>query len=456
MIGEIIITVILAVFAAAAAVITTLVVRVHGAIGGMVTGGGEHRRDRHKNHEHTRGRLPNTPWTAAVEEHIARMFKGAALNADQSAYGTSAAEIEVRMRHNGVARVEFVAPADDDLAAAVAATGLSIGYYDTPVETAAITSQGQLADEYVARWRASGGVNFFSLLVSSIESIADASGGGADGAQMLARWHAQYKEYFHHENNYALDQNLRWYVIASPAGAAMLGRLQSTCGRFMDRALASICGDISQQCRKIAAGMRLYSEKPNLSHDTTWTTAEYNLSEFQYTYIRLKSVQRYTECYAAFEVALGGMSAEELARIGRVVSIGGGCGFELFALRDYLADKLGENHRVTATIIDVAATWAAYADIIDCDYKIEDVNGGGPETAAALDGCDLVIFSYVYRYLTSGFFSLVNEKYRNVPLIFNERRLPVSSGVPAARKIDDNLYVRGLPAQGRVSVFVKG
>jgi len=100
----------------------------------------------------------------------------------------------------------------------------------------------------------------------------------------------------------------------------------------------------------IAEGFRIYDQKPsqNVNQGITWSEEEYNHLGFQYIYIKIKSVQRFTEVYNLlvrmhnqgmfdFLERKSPSRNRELDQAGkksfRIISIGGGPGFELYATR---------------------------------------------------------------------------------------------------------------------------
>ena len=85
-------------------------------------------------------------------------------------------------------------------------------------------------------------------------------------------------------------------------------------------------------------GYDLYAEKPMLKKKLekdeipgTWTNEEYGYSGLQWMYIRYKSYQRFTETWSLLERCINGKLLNFLNTNMRIVSLGGGPGFELMA-----------------------------------------------------------------------------------------------------------------------------
>lgn len=299
-----------------------------------------------------------------------------------------------------------------------------------------------LNDNIIQAWKR--GLSYFKILNSFVYSIVASRTSPGVAEEMFKRWHEQYAKYYYEESGgwrrYAVDRDCKWFIKTRED---LTGLSQFT-QKMMERALSRT----KQPALEVARGMELYAYKPNISATMTWTTEEYNMPGFQYTYIRLKSLQRYAECYAMYETAFAAASAADLQAIKRVVSIGGGCGFELVALGDYYKQR--GCTPPTYCIVDIADSWTAYADLINCDYVVGDVNNLDDRVRTELSRADLFIFSYVYIHLDR-FIRDMNGEYRNKRAIFNERRARVNEKIPSERV--GKYYVRGVWPRDIESVF---
>lgn len=230
---------------------------------------------------------------------------------------------------------------------------------------------------------------------------------------------------------------IAWNKVKSRIGSAS----DNTAGSASDNTAGS-AADNRILARALAAGIKIYADKPNLGSDTTWTPAEYSMPEFQLVYLRIKALQRYTENYTLAELA--GVKPR------RVVSIGGGCGFEITALRDY-AEAHGSSIQ-SVTIIDIVDTWRDYCPVTcgEVVFITSDINNPSEDALAAIADADTIVFSYVFRYLAPGFF---DSKFAGKTLLFNERNQPVSSvdfSGRRAQRLSNSLYLvgeRGKPSR---------
>lgn len=307
-----------------------------------------------------------------------------------------------------------------------------------------------LNDNFVFLWKR--GVSYFKLQCSLLYSIIGSFATDKIKTYMLSMWYLQYCKYYKYVDTktefvfYALDKDCKWFIRTNkPAGSEMIEKLENLTEKFMKKAfeLTKLTENNKNPdnpdttdiiCKKLVTGMELYAYKPSFSREVTWTTEEYNMPEFQFTYIRLKSLQRYTECYTMYERIFNGINT---SNIKTVLAIGGGAGFEIIALRDYL------QFNPTATIIDIAESWKVYSELIGCEYVIDDVNNISDTTLDNIARADLIIFSYVFKYLKDSFFAVLNAKFSDKMLIFNERNQPINDKIPVV-KITSEIFVRNI------------
>lgn len=159
----------------------------------------------------------------------------------------------------------------------------------------------------------------------------------------------------------------------------------------------------------LAEGRRIYAEKPSLrkfgaseGKNVTWSNDEYAHVGLRAQYLRLKSLQRYTETYNLLEraVAVDAVARGVLRSSTklRVASVGGGPAFELVALADF----------VSATpelySLDLQPAWKPYAEALGCEFAQVDVNQATPKSL--IDACggkplDILVVSYLLIYCTN-------------------------------------------------------
>ena len=133
----------------------------------------------------------------------------------------------------------------------------------------------------------------------------------------------------------------------------------------------------------LARGAAIYAQKPNLRrHGVTWSQADYADSGLQAQYVRFKSIQRFTETFAALQHAaragvwrwLWARDSHDAAEL-RVASLGGGPGFELLAAREFFRGGDAAAARVRTASLDLEASWRALAEALGhrfCEWDVHD------------------------------------------------------------------------------------
>lgn len=203
---------------------------------------------------------------------------------------------------------------------------------------------------------------------------------------------------------YYQDRNRRWPFYTSARGHALLEQLVAAAARLVAVADSKlvVAADGEQLRRE---GEDIYSRKPNKkSEDVTWSQREYAHAGLQREYVRFKSVQRFTEMWAALERAhaVGALSAavEAHTRGGgacRVASLGGGPGFELFAFKAFF-ERHFPSVALRCVSLDLAEEWAPYCEAIGVAYARWDVHDGAGLLPAAGGPVDYALVSYVMHH----------------------------------------------------------
>ena len=168
----------------------------------------------------------------------------------------------------------------------------------------------------------------------------------------------------------------------------------------------------------IRIGQGLYSHKPTLrTRGVTWSTEEYSHPGLQRMYLRMKSIQRFTEVWCLLERcdALGifddvihnAKRREGGGRsIIRIAAVGGGPGYELLATKLFFAERAPEIE-LELISMDVCPAWRPYVEQLGfkfVDYDIDNEEGITPIQAAGLEQgqtLDFVILSCVMIYVTN-------------------------------------------------------
>ena len=251
---------------------------------------------------------------------------------------------------------------------------------------------------------------------------------------------------------YFCDRFRRYKFYCDQSGLSLLRGLVAVNRRLLGRNAALFAADADEAARQRAEGYALYEEKPNLrrrgSEIGTWSDREYGLPGFQWMYLRLKSYQRFTETWAVLErCAAGGLFDEGgcLREANRVVSLGGGPGYELLAY-DYFdrywrgrdaADPAAWRFDAAAedappakngkyVSLDLQPSWVEYVDLLGYGFHQWDVHdadlskiSGGFDTGVV---CMLSnIMCYCTDEATADLFYDLLTKHKCAAIVANER-----------------------------------
>jgi len=245
---------------------------------------------------------------------------------------------------------------------------------------------------------------------------------------------------------YYADQFNRWAFYTGEEGKRLL--------EFMDiyRQRAMLLCEEQLDSRLDREGREIYERKPNKNESViTWSLKDYEHIGFQRRYIELKSIQRFTEMYSFLERALltgalddwvprsddgasgeaatkgssasttedatqgamasgsetadGKTSAEEVApdqqkplrKTMRIVSIGGGPGFELIACKAFF-NKYAPDTKLELITLDYMEGWRAYNEMFNIEFHKYDMLESQPSLESILKGraVDMFILSYVF------------------------------------------------------------
>jgi hypothetical protein len=171
----------------------------------------------------------------------------------------------------------------------------------------------------------------------------------------------------------------------------------------------------------IRIGQGLYAHKPTLrTSGVTWSTEEYSHPGLQRMYLRMKSIQRFTEIWSLLERAesLGvfddiimgsnnNNNASSLEKnVIRIAAVGGGPGYELLATKLFFEDRVPHGIQLELTCMDVCPAWRDYAEALGfkfVQYDIDNDTGISPLDAMGLEIGQLhfCIISCVMIYVTN-------------------------------------------------------
>ena len=212
---------------------------------------------------------------------------------------------------------------------------------------------------------------------------------------------------------YYQDSRKRYKFTAGPKGLELLTRLVRANEAGPLNVVERLLDKFAPAERDVAVreGEQLYAEKPTLRGEAgvTWSDAEYAHRGLQRQYLRFKSFQRFTETYNLVERASArGLFQRALpppgpdgapSRAARIASIGGGPGYELLALREFLRE-LAPPLRVELTSVDLQPGWEPFARALDCGFITADLNDGDMLSRCGAP-LDIVVISYVLIYCSN-------------------------------------------------------
>ena len=172
---------------------------------------------------------------------------------------------------------------------------------------------------------------------------------------------------------YYCDIEKQYPFHCGEKGHALLQELVKTNQELLDlnqRMLDDSAVDLDENKR---VGFDLYTLKPSLKGQkatgVTWTNDEYSHPGFQFWYLRLKSLQRFTEMWATLERSAAAGVFDDLlkdvnpdeSRTITIVSVGGGPGYELLAARLFFRQPEYEGRIETNLIsMDLCEAWGPY------------------------------------------------------------------------------------------------
>mmetsp|Transcript_30403 Transcript_30403/g.35879 ORF Transcript_30403/g.35879 Transcript_30403/m.35879 type:complete len:287 (-) Transcript_30403:70-930(-) len=180
----------------------------------------------------------------------------------------------------------------------------------------------------------------------------------------------------------------------------------------------------------MAEGKQIYSEKKHLiagvagHKKVTWSQEEYDHAGMQLMYLKLKSFQRFTETWSMLErCARLGLFEEyqqpsQKPTCARVVSIGGGPGYELVAFERFFRRYLDSSIPLELISLDLMPTWDYIVNAMNMKFGVYDIEGKSKSMFDVIDelnqtpkgtsenayqtGCvTYVIISYVMIYVST-------------------------------------------------------
>lgn len=193
---------------------------------------------------------------------------------------------------------------------------------------------------------------------------------GVDGKCVYYQDREKVYKFYCHEKGYNLLQDL----MASNRALLSLNEDQvaEESRRATEEGKSSFTPDV---IRRIGQG--LYSDKPTLrTKGVTWSTAEYAHPGLEWMYLRMKSLQRFTEIYSLLERCKSRGVFNHILERGnsslRIASVGGGPGYELLATKLFFQEHApGVELDLIST--DVCAAWKPYVELLGFRFEQYDL-----------------------------------------------------------------------------------
>ena len=185
-------------------------------------------------------------------------------------------------------------------------------------------------------------------------------------------------------------------------------------------------------------GYDLYAEKPLLKKKLekdeipgTWTNDEYGDSGLQWMYIRHKSYQRFTETWALLERCINGGLLNFSNSNMRIVSLGGGPGFELLAFDLFMRNI--HNNAINTKLpnmeyvsLDFQQNWDIYVKELGYEFNQWNVHNSDNSKIIGTNNKDIIcilsnILSVCSNEKTADLFSNLLCNYKVNCILMNER-----------------------------------
>lgn len=232
------------------------------------------------------------------------------------------------------------------------------------------------------------------------------------------------------------DKDQKYENDTGAAGCELIEKLTAK----TEAILSDLAKELSEDDLK--RGEAIYRDQPSRSVtgrrgdalSATWSMDEYNDRGFQYHYIKNKSIQRYTETYDMLQMAynhgwrlpcpmsIGNVwnpapDGDESRRRVKIISVGGGPGFELLAFKDF-CEKNFPGIECEFVSMDMAPTWRPYVEALGFKFQVGDVNTD--EAIDHMQTYNIVIFSYVLKHyapasIVSRIWTIDESKYKLPP-----------------------------------------
>lgn len=147
-------------------------------------------------------------------------------------------------------------------------------------------------------------------------------------------------------------------------------------------------------------GFEIYTQKENLKTGATWSDEEYANPSFLYQYCLNKAVQRFPETIVMMDTAaqLGVLDTFKDKPELTVVSLGGGCSYELLAVKA-IFNRFSPRTKLRLVSMDYEPFWGNIVKPLGIEFEQIDFNKPSEELRKQLErySPDFYVMSYVYR-----------------------------------------------------------
>lgn len=221
---------------------------------------------------------------------------------------------------------------------------------------------------------------------------------------------------------YYCDQNRQWAMYTDDYGAKLMNLLIDRVKSLMEMCCHNIFkaankdeSDLEFLKSEIIRGKAIYGEKQSYksakkkgSHEggaATWSEEEYKDPAFHFEYLKLKSLQRFTENYNLLERAYNEGIFNEYIQCDEpvklcIASLGGGPGYELFAFKCFADKHLSKNVSLRLISMDLEDSWEKSAVAMGNEFVKWDLREQMEVESFIGEPVNFIMLSYVvYHYM---------------------------------------------------------
>lgn len=183
---------------------------------------------------------------------------------------------------------------------------------------------------------------------------------------------------FINNNNciYYQDRQKKYKFYSSGYGCKLLKKIFDLTNKLIEENNKLINNKNNNKTKLISNGVNIYKNKIALQSNNgiTWTNEEYSHLGLQRIYLRLKSFQRFTETYNLLERAYNLNFFNRFIKEDNItfISLGGGPGFELIAVREFFKKNFDKDD-VNLISTDIQESWINYTKLMNINFLKNDL-----------------------------------------------------------------------------------